>query len=359
MPNQTTKNNDIKDDVMIDPAIFSASGGGIEVFAAEGQAEKDNIRLTLYDGSVVQHWYWGNLAFDLKTMKLAKSKIPILDAHDTDRPLGFSVSAIFEDKFILEGKLLKNNERAIQRKAELDDGFPYEASLRFDMAKSKIELVREGEAVEVNGHQLQGPGAVIRKAVIMEGSMCVFGALNNCKTENFENVLERFSERKNTMADAKITLESFEKDNAEVFKQIFEKGKAEGEKTERDIFAELAEVCGKDQELLVECFKEGKTKIEALTMKTAKLEKQRDDALELAKKASEKKEEVDPAKAEFTDEQKKETAATKEDVDKTDDELKADFEASKELQDEFEKPEAYIAYICAVRNGQCRQQAAK
>jgi len=339
----------VKPEIMIDPSIFS-SHGDIEIFAGEGQTDKNNIRLTLYDGSIVKHWYWGNLAFDLATMKLAKPKIPILDAHNTDRPLGYSINANFEGKFTLDGKFLKNSDIANKRKNELEEGFPYEASLRFDMNKSQIQLVRENETAEVNGRQLAGPGAVIRRAIIMEGSMCVFGALNNCKTENFENVLERFSERNNKMAEViKVTLESFEKDQPEIFKQIFDKGKADGEKKERDLFTKLVEACGDDAGLTIEMYKSGKMPEEAMAERNKRLaEANKKLAEQLSKKAAEK---VDPAKIEFSDEQKK-SAAEKQTEDKTDDELKAEFAASKDLQEEFGIVDAYLAYIKAEKNGQ-------
>lgn len=351
MPETIENKNTVKPEVLIDECVFSA-GGGTELFALAGETEKDNIRLTLYDGSITKHWYWGNLAFELSTMRLAKPRIPILDAHDTDRPLGYSVSVNFDGQFLLEGKFLKNNLLAAQRKSELNEGFPFEASLRFDPSKTKIELIREGESTEVNGRTLRGPGAVMRKAVIMEGSMCVFGALNNCKTENFENVLERFSERKQKMTTDKevITLESFEKDSPEIFKQIIDKGRADGEKSEREYFAKLMEVCGDDHGLLVEMHTNGKTPEEAMTERNKRLveaNKQLAEQLEKGKKVPV----TDPAQLEFTDSQAAQPAAI-DAGNKTDDDLKKDFAASKDLQAEFGSEAAYIAYVKAENNGQ-------
>lgn len=341
---------EVKPEIMNDPSIFSFNGG-IEIFAGDGQTDKNNIRLTLYDGSIVKHWYWGNLAFELSTMKLAKAKIPILDAHNTDRPLGYSTGASFAGKFTLDGRLLKGNALATKRKEEMEEGFPYEASLRFDTEKTKIELIRENESTQVNGQTLAGPGAVMRNTVIMEGSICVFGALGNCKTENFENVLERFSEREKPMqnTETKMTIESFEKDQPEIFKQIFDKGTAAGEKAERDYFDKLIANCGGDSALLAEMHKAGKSPEEALTERNVRLEKHNKELTELAAKNAGKK--VDPAMQEFSDTQKADENK-KPAGEKTEEQLKADFATSKDLQEEFGDVKNYLAYIKADKNGQ-------
>jgi hypothetical protein len=350
--------NKVKPEIAADPFVFSANGD-IEIFAAGEQKEKDSIRLTLYDGSVIKHWYWGNLAFDLKTMKLAKKRIPILDAHETDRPLGYSTGASFDGKFILEGKFLKNNKLAAERNSEIEEGFPYEASLRFDMAKTNIEFVRENNSIEVNGKTLRGPGTVMRNAVIMEGSICVFGALNNCKTEKFENVLARFSERTEQMSDKKeLTLDTFKAEYSQLHKEVFDAGIAEGEKKERDLFKELKTACGDDAALLVEMYEQGKTSQEALMEKNKKLQKQIEEFRN--RKPDEKKEgqkNVDPAVQEFSDQQRETKAG--ENTEKTEDDLKAEFKASADLQAEFGSEEVYLAYCRAEKNGQVRNKTKK
>jgi hypothetical protein len=161
----------------------SATGftGGVCEFS-QGAGDKDRFRLTLYDGTINQHFYWGNLGFDLKTMKLAKESIPILADHDNNKRLGFSDRASFAGKFVLEGPSLRNDlAAAIQKEATA--GFPFEASMRFDPVKSKIEYIKDGQTATVNGRTLTGPGALITNAMIMEGSVCTFGALAGCKTE--------------------------------------------------------------------------------------------------------------------------------------------------------------------------------
>ena len=66
-----------------------------ELQFAEGKKE-NRVQLTLYDGGITEHWYWGKLAFDLEGISLAKSRIPILSQHDPNARLGFSTGASFD-----------------------------------------------------------------------------------------------------------------------------------------------------------------------------------------------------------------------------------------------------------------------
>ena len=151
--------------------------------------EKNKVRLTLYDGGIQKNWYWGNLAFELSSMKLAKKKVPILYEHDTGNRLGYSTKVELEGKFIMEGELL-DNEEAGRIKTDADGGFPFEASLRFDPERGIYEHIKEKEKVEVNGRVLKGPGTVIRNAVIMEASICVFGRLAHTGIETFDKQIK-------------------------------------------------------------------------------------------------------------------------------------------------------------------------
>jgi len=331
-----------------DPFIFNQPG--LVEFAADDR--KNQVRLTLYDGSIVSHWYWGNLAFDLATMKMAKKRNPVLYSHDVDQRIAVSQKASFEDEFIMEGDFLKASEIAGQVKDQIEEGFPFEASLRFDPARSKIENVAEGQTVEVNGHQLKGPGTVVRNAVIMEGSICVFGALKNTASKAFELARFIMNKENNQMANeskTKMTVEELTVDNfaeilPEIHQKIFDKGKAEGEKAERDIFTELKSICGDDTALLVQCFAEGKTVAETSAMLVAKT-KAANQELQTKLAAAEKKK-IDPAVQEFSDQGTPPGAEDKFDEAKaTDVQLKEHFAKTKNLQDTFSSAEAYIAAI--------------
>ncbi|HOU11458.1 MAG TPA: hypothetical protein PLD68_12300, partial [Clostridiales bacterium] len=100
-----------KKSVPAEAFIFNYSGQAQSFADTEG-GEKNNIRLVLYDGSIVKHWYWGNMAFDLETIRLSKNKIPILVDHRTDLRIGYSTGFSKDGKFVLEGKYLKGSEEA-------------------------------------------------------------------------------------------------------------------------------------------------------------------------------------------------------------------------------------------------------
>lgn len=224
-------------------------------------AEKRQVELTLYDGGVSPHWFWGNLAFDLGGMELAKEKIAILYGHDPNTRLGFSTAADFDGAFTLRGELL-DNEQARAVLSDAKGGFPFEASLRFNSDTFKVRRVKDGETVQVNGNELKGPGSVIESCVILEGSICVIGALQNTDA--------RF---KLQAGDGDAGVDEFKRQYPSLHDKVFSMGKAGGEKAAADMFAAISAVCP-DAELAVECFTGGKTAIEAATAYGEKIGKE-------------------------------------------------------------------------------------
>ena len=338
-------------DIAQDPSIFSMSGE-VEFAAKDDPSKGQNIRLKLYDGSINQHWYYGALAFDLATMKLEKRTVPILHEHETYSRLGIGKKATFDGEFILEGPLLKSSDKAKEIKAQADEGFPFEGSLRFDPDRAKFVKVAEGDVHEINGRTMKGPGYAIYNTIIKEGSVCTFGALKGCRSNVFND-----QEKEHTM----LTLDKFKADNEALYKEVFALGQAEGqtkgEANERAIFAELRDACGDDDTLLVACYADGKTVGDAFKMRAAKM-KEANDALvaelALAKKAPKKP--ADRAADEFSDAEKVQQAAELARVNAakgdtfdakaaSDDELKAHFQATQDLKDQFSCADAYVASV--------------
>ena len=70
----------------------------------------------------------------------------------------------------------------------------------------------------------------------------------------------------------KLTMKDIAQKYPEAYKQIFDRGRAEGERTERDLFAALKDTCGQDLELLCQCYSEGRTIQEALELYITKSE---------------------------------------------------------------------------------------
>jgi len=281
-----------------DPFIFTMQGA-VE-FAEDAGEEKNKLQLTLYDGSIVKHWYWGNLAFELATMKMAKKRNPILYSHDVNQRVAYSDSVSFEKKFTMEGAFL-NSPIAQQIKAEMTEGFPFEASLRFDPERTNMLKVVEGQSVEVNGHTLKGPGTVMKNTLVQEGSICVFGALKDTNSEAFEILEEdeQFIEREKTMAEEQIqelTAETFASEYPDLHQQVTDTAKAEGEKTVRDLFGKFTEKFGEDPAFCIEQFKKGATLTEAIEAENAKLK-----GAAATAEGADKNKPPDPAEQEFND----------------------------------------------------------
>jgi len=234
--------------------------------------DKNKIRLTLYDGSVVKHFFWGNLAFDLSGISLAKDRIPLLGEHNLQNRVGFSTDATFDGAFVLEGELLKSSPVAKEYRRDSIDGFPFEASLRFDPNKSKFAFVKDGETVEVNGNKLTGPGTIFSKTVITEGSICVFGALKNTKAAVFSNV-----------DDADLSAEQ------------------KGAVAIRQFFGRFVEKFGDDPVFCIEHFNRGESLEQATEAWIEKLKAEKQQLIEQNKLQARNK--IDPAMQEFSDQQ--------------------------------------------------------
>ena len=336
----------VSDQVINDPGIFTMPGG--VGFADDEQKKK--IKLTLYDGSVVKHWYWGNIGFELSSMRMAKGRNPILFNHDTNLRVAFSDDAEFQPKFTMAGRFLKTSAIAEEVRTQMDEGFPFEASMRVDQDRSRIEYIKEGDAGEVNGHKLKGPGTIFRDAIIMEGSVCVFGSLKNTQSKSFaanpifkENIMAKETATKMTVEQ--LTVEKFAEARPDLLSAIVKEAEAGGAESERKRFTELKAACGEDAGLLVECFEQGKATAEASAMRVEKLAAQNKSQREEIEKLKAGK--VDPAASEFKNAPDPEQAAAGEFDEKnaTDEQLKEHFAKTQDLQDKFSGPDAYVAYV--------------
>lgn len=338
-----------------DKSIFQF-GGSFECFG-DGDEDKQNIRLKLYDGGIHAHWYWGNLAFDLKTMKLAKRRAPILIDHDTSQRAGVGNKAVKDGGFVLEGQFLKTSEAAQEVRLQAIEGYPFEASLRFDPSRAKIVQVGEGDTHEINGRTLKGPGTAIYNTVIMEGSIVTFGALAGCATEVFD---ESKQEGSNMTETSEMTLDTFRAEHTELHSKVFSMGKAEGEKNERDLFAAIAKACP-DAELASKCYIEGKSALEAATAYGEKVGKENADLKVKLAKTPTAPAKVDPdaaANAEFiaSDQSDAHDKSEQSAQPETEDALRKEFAASADLQKEFGEDGAdnYVAFKKAEKAGQVR-----
>ena len=337
-----------------------------EVTFAEGDDDKSNkFRIVGYSGGIIKnHWFWGNLGIDLSGLKFAKKRTPVLEEHFRESRIGFTTKQDIADAVVVEGPFL-DNDNAQKLKADIQKGFPMQASLL--VPPSIVEHIIEGETTKVNGQTLKGPGTVFRKATIMEVSMCVFGADSDTKSSAYADIDKneiKFNlfEEHNIMAEETQTqteiesVESFAEQYPELHAELFEQGKtaglAEGQKAERALFAGLKEACGDDHELLVQCYGEGKTAAEAMKLRVEKIEKEKAQLSEKVTELQNKKQRVDPAVTEFTDGA---GAPGGKEKGKGDEETwKQEFSASEDLQAEFGDVKSYVAFKKADAAGNVR-----
>jgi len=273
----------------------------------DGQNKK-TFSIVGYSGRIIEgHWYWGNIAFDLTGMKFAKKNTPVLEEHFTNRRIGFATKQEITDKVTFEGEFL-DNQVAQELAADMTQGFPMEASLF--IPPTVIEQVQQGETVEVNGQKLKGPGAVFRKSLIKEVSMCVFGMDSNtisaAHDQNQHSIKFSMIKENDIMGKEteQFTVETFAEQYPEIYSVIVEQARNEGHEMERQSFADLEKACGDDSALLVNCYKQNQTSQQALEQRLAKLEnenKQLQDKMSKAKGSTV----PDPAYQEFSDSEQK------------------------------------------------------
>lgn len=316
------------------------------VYFADGE-QSGMVKLVGYRGEIINHWFWGQFAVDMKGLSWDKKKTPGLMDHDTNRRLTFSKEKALEPEVYLAGPFL-NNPDAQTFKDDMTRGFPFQASMA--LRPAIIEQVLEGKSVQVNGKTLKGPGAIFRKSKIMEISAVVFGAFSNTESTEYRDGDRQYQfeliEKEIVMAKARetevleLTVEQVKTEFGEVFNEIMEAGRAEGAKNEKDRFAALKTACGDDSELLVKCFAEGLTTAQAQEKRIEKLSAERDEAQKkVAELKANPQQQPDPAVPEFNNQSESQAGS--------DEKPKSFMEAVNKYRDENKCSEAEAVEKCA------------
>lgn len=277
----------------------------------EGDDDDRRFHIVAYSGGVIpNHFFWGNVMFDLEGIKFAKAKTPVLQEHVTKDRIGFSTKQDIDDKIVIDGRFL-DNQSAQELRGDMIKGFPMQASVF--LPPTAVEYIKEGETTEVNGKTLKGPGTVFRKGKIHEVSMCVMGADGDTVSKAYsqdENSQIQFSiEKEQVMTETneipELTAESFATQYPDLQKQIVATAK---EKAEADVvnrYKKIAEVCGDDHKLAGKLFVEGKGRDDALQAKNAALTAEMTQMKKDAETATGTSTGTQAAEQEFSDEQKK------------------------------------------------------
>ena len=276
----------------------------------EGDNE-NRFHIVAYSGGIMEnHFYWGNVIFDLRGIKFAKSKTPVLCEHVTAARVGFSTNQEIGDKIIMDGQFLENS-MAQELRGDMKKGFPMQASVFLPPAV--VEYLKEGETQQVNGRTLKGPGAIFRKGKIREVSMCVMGRDEStvskayCQDDNSEIQFSIESKEQVIMDNEQATLpeltaESFASQYPDLHKSLIKDAEEKAEIEAVSRYKKIAEVCGNDHELAGKLFVDGKGRDDALQAKNESL------AAEMAKMketAAAQTPSTEAAEQEFSDEQKK------------------------------------------------------
>lgn len=200
--------------------------------SGSGEGEELAFSMNAYSGKILKgHWLWGDLAIDVQGVQFDRKRIPILEQHDLHRKVGVSNSKpkTDENSIFFEKINLLSNETAKEFRQNLDDGFPYQASV--GLRPLLIEEVAEGETAEVNGLKMKGPGTIFRKSKFKEASVCVFGFDDSTSVSSLSDANEEFdvdvvlsdNSSNNYQEGNNMTLEQLKEQYPDLYKEIQDK----------------------------------------------------------------------------------------------------------------------------------------
>ncbi|NNP71261.1 hypothetical protein [Acinetobacter sp. Ac_5812] len=183
-----------KPDPPISAYQFKTNLFDIEKSTEEGK--KRTFTGVAYSGEVIQsHYYWGDVIFDLDTIKM-KTPLGALIDHDPGRRAGVvrSTTNDHQNGLKVAGDLLsnKNGQEVAQ---DSDEGYPWEMSVY--IVPGSIEVFEKGEVV-VNGRTLKGPVTIFRNGVIREVSFCALGADDNTSAVAASHTPKQFNKQEDT-----------------------------------------------------------------------------------------------------------------------------------------------------------------
>lgn len=162
-------------------ALMLAQGeGSFEIEpASDDKTKPRRWKMDANSGRVIPHPYFGKFAVDMSGMKIGRQKKPVHEDHKTELKVGFSDTVAIDKKFHVRagGAFLMNDTHAQKVMSNADDGYPFQASI-FPFP-DEIEFVQPGETALVNGMNMKGPGAILRKSRLRELSFCGLGADEN------------------------------------------------------------------------------------------------------------------------------------------------------------------------------------
>ncbi|MCZ7563800.1 MAG: hypothetical protein M5U08_08300 [Burkholderiales bacterium] len=154
-----------------DPKAYRFSAGTLSLQPGEGQRRFEGLA---YSGKeVTDHPFWPKVIFDLSSTR-APERVPVLLNHDGDQIVGHTEAVEVGAEIKVSGVLYADEPDGALVAKRSDAGFPWQMSVH--IAPGRVDEVRSGETVKVNGQKFAGPGYVFRQARIREVSFTPVGA---------------------------------------------------------------------------------------------------------------------------------------------------------------------------------------
>lgn len=157
------------------PAVAQLSLEGCTAELADGENAAD-LNILLYTGAPVDRGPT-QMVFDLAGMEVPSKQVPLLFAHDPERPIGFAEPGGISTQGALRvrGKLLTNKD-ALKVVEDAQAGLKWQASMGVRLLEARY--VGDDEHLTVNGHEFSD-GYLITKSRLLEGSVLTLGADGN------------------------------------------------------------------------------------------------------------------------------------------------------------------------------------
>lgn len=344
------------------PATFAVEPNQAAAPAAEPGKRKQAFRGVANSGQPMSHWYWGSLVIDLEGLAINRQDLPVLRDHDSQQIVGYTTSAqVTDEGVVVEGFLIDATPAGAETLALLDAGVPLQMSCW--VPPTDVLFLSDGEATTVNGAELKGPGAVFRKATFREATVTALGVDEQTSVEALAAGAARLSYASSRLREERETsMTTVKKDDpstlagggtgdeaAKLAAQV-EQARCDAIKDERERIAfaqRFSDLVPADlvQKAIDEGWSRERIGEEFLTAAN-KAKAERLDKLTAAAPSSAGGGADGDAKLERFQEGQR-AAQAKPAKERTDDELRAEWQASEELQAQFYE---FADYLFAVRN---------
>jgi hypothetical protein len=274
------------------PTRITLTEGSLATFEApQGTDTKRRFNMVAYTGAAMEAGMLGKVVIDLNGLNANGERKPILRQHDHDRIAGYSDTIVKGNKLTMAGTLSAKTDAGREVADLADEGFPWQASVGIDI--QKMERVKAGDTVTVNGAEFAGPGIVISQSLLKESSFVPLGADGATSGIVFADSAALI-DLPSPIQEKPMTSAEFAAANADAVKDWKNEGFVEGAKTASEEltgrFAALAEKFADRPQFVIDQFKKGhdigKASVELADVQAAELKALREQNAELQAKAT-------------------------------------------------------------------------